>query len=450
MKAPMFALVDCNNFFVSCERLFRPDLEGKPVIVLSSNDGCAVARSNEAKALGIPMAAPAFKYREIIEKNNVIKFSANFELYGGVSKRIIDVLSTITPHLEVYSVDECFMDLSALDIKDLTRWGTEVKRLIQTWVGIPVSIGIAPSKTLAKLASNIAKKDPAKTGVLHLDPKLQDQILQLGWQQLNNRAARSDPAVGLYWDLLSSVGVDEVWGVGRKIAPKLRAEGVATALDLANMRPRHAQKIMGIQGRQTVAELRGQSCWPIEQLGKVPKSISSTRTFGSDTNDFNVIESAIANFSANAAFKLRRAGCLATKATLFISTSRFKPGYVWASQDISLNTPTSDTGHIAKILTDNLLYIYKPHTPYHRAGIILYDFIPEGSLQTNIFNTYNLARSDESKRRMNAVDVINGRYGRQTIKFAAEDMAPKWQPKQNMRSPRYTSRWGELPIIKAC
>ena len=222
----IFALVDCNNFFVSCERIFRPDLEGKPVVVLSSNDGCAVARSNEAKALGIPMGAPAFKYRDVFERHNIVKFSANFDLYGDISRRIITILTTITPKIEVYSVDESFLDLSELAITDYTAWGEMVREKIMQWVGVPVSIGIAPTKTLAKLASDRAKKEPDLRGVLDLatiTPEARNEYL------------RAFP-------------IEDIWGIGRKLSPRLRAIGVGTAGQLADLRVQQAQQLMGIHG----------------------------------------------------------------------------------------------------------------------------------------------------------------------------------------------------------
>jgi DNA polymerase V len=426
MKKPVFALIDCNNFFVSCERIFRPDLEGKPVIVLSSNDGCAVARSNEAKALGIPMAAPAFKYRDVIRRNNVIQFSANFELYGDVSKRIVDILTTVTPRIEVYSVDESFLELSNLPIEDYVAWGHKVRELILKWVGVPVSIGIAPSKALAKLASDRGKKLPGLGGVCSfVGPNAESPSSHM-----------------------QRVMVSDIWGIGWRLAPKFKGEGIMTAWDFACMRPRHAQAIMGIHGRQLIAELNGTSCWPLEQVGKVRKSIMSTRTFGEDTGEFNVIEAAIASFAANAAFKLRRSGQLTTKAALFITTDKHKPGYRRLGQEIRFEVPTADTGLLASALAHGLKEIFQPQMGYHRAGVLLYDFVPAAYVQTDFFGSFSHSKHDESTQRMDVIDAINQRFGKRTIKFAAEDLAAKWQPKHNLRSPRYVSHWAELPIIK--
>lgn len=422
-RKPLFALIDCNNFFVSCERVFRPDLEGRPVVVLSSNDGCAVARSNEAKALGIPMGAPAFKYKEVFEKHQVVKFSANFDLYGDFSRRIINILTTITPRIEVYSVDESFLDLSQLPIRDYTEWGRVVRAQILQWTGIPVSIGIAPTKTLAKLASERAKKDPLLAGVL--------DVANI------STAERAD--------YLEYFPIEDIWGIGWHLAPKLRAEGVGTAQDIANLHPRRAQQLMGIHGRQMVAELNGISCYPLGLEDKRPQTIAATRTFGEDTSDYNSLEAAFATFAATATFKLRRSNQLAQKIALFLVTNKHKPGFSHWNQEIQFTTPTADTGLIIHEVQRALQTIYNPAVQYHRAGIILYDFVPEGALQTDLLQPEMIVQHNAGTRRMQAVDSINNRYGKHQIHFAAEDLATTWRPKQFLRSPRYTTHWDELP-----
>lgn len=441
----IFALIDCNNFFVSCERVFRPDLEGQPVIVLSSNDGCAVARSNEAKALGIPMAAPAFKYRDVIQKHHVKQFSANFELYGNISRRITDVLTTITPNLEIYSIDESFLDLSDLTIGDYEAWGREVRTLIYKWVGVPVSIGIAPSKGLAKLASEHAKRTEIRALSIEAGTSsltAHSSLLQgAGALSLVNKPPEYISAI------LADTPVNDIWGVGRRLAPKLKAAAVFTALDFTKMSAHLTQQIMGIQGRQLHAELNGISCWPVQKIDKSPKSIAATRTFGEDTNQINVVESAIASFAATAAFKLRRSGLLASKASVFVTTNRFKPGYSQNFAQIDLPAPTADTGVISALLVRAFLDVYSPSVSYHRAGIVLYDFVPEGAFQTDIFSKEKVGELSKSTLRMNAVDALNQRFGKNTIGHAAEALAKSWQPKHNLRSPRYASRWTELPPV---
>lgn len=431
-KPPLFALIDCNNFFVSCERLFRPDLEGKPIVVLSSNDGCAVSRSNEAKALGIPMGAPAFKYRELFERHQVQKFSANFELYGNISRRITALLTSITPKIEIYSVDESFLDLSTLPIKDYEMWGREVRQMILDWVGIPVSIGIAPSKTLAKLANLRAKQDTELGGVL--------SFVEAG------DFAQFD--VNKAFQHMARTQVGDIWGIGWRLAPKIRGAGLGTALDIATAEPRYLQQLMGIHGRQMVAELNGTSCFPLEIEGKLPKSISVTRTFGEDTRDGDVVEAAIASFATRGAFKLRRSHQMCTRVSMFATTNKHKPGYATWSRELHLSQPTADTETLIKTLTGLFRGVYQENISYHRAGILLHDFVPDWQLQTDLLGLTDTTGHDIAKQRMQAVDAINNKYGAHKIRYAAEDLAQRWQPIRKIRSPRYVSHWEDLPRLK--
>ena len=419
-------MIDCNNFFVSCEKVFRPDLEGRPVVVLSSNDGCVVARSQEARALNIPMGAPAFKFRQFFAEHNVVQFSANFELYGDISRRITDLLINITPRVEVYSVDESFLDLSELAIDDYRQWGERLRTAIWRWVGVPVAIGIAPTKTLAKLASERAKKDPELGGVLNLA-----EASAIEQQQH-----------------LQAIPIKDVWGVGWRLAPRLRAEGIANAGQLAQLSPQRAQQLMGIHGRQMVAELNGLSCYPLELVHKKRQSIARTRTFGEDTNDLNSLEAAIASFATQAAFRLRHSGQLTRRAALFATTSKHKPDYRRWSREVIYETPTADSGKLISDLVALLGTFYTPEAQYHRAGVLLYDFVPANQLQTDLLGVVNIVDHEKAKSRMLAIDALNERYGRSTIRYATEDLGQRWQPKHNRRSPRYTTSLEELPTIR--
>jgi DNA polymerase V len=422
----IFALIDCNNFFVSCERLFRPDLENKPVVVLSSNDGCAVSRSNEAKQLGIPMGAPAFKYKYLFSEHKVTSFSANFELYGDISKRIASLLTTITPRIEIYSVDESFLDLTELPITDYEAWGRAVRQTIMRHVGVPVSIGIAYSKTLAKMASEIAKRDAHRGGAfsfVNLDPA--ERIDQLG-----------------------SMRVNDIWGVGHRLAPKLRADGVGTALQLAQLRPQRAQQLMGIHGRQMVAELNDVSCYPFARQHDSAKSIMRGRTFGEDTNQQHVLESAIANLATAAAYKLRREGLLARRIGFFANTNRHKPGYRSWSHEEKLVQPTADSGFIITTLVRKLNEVFLPSQQYHRLGVFLYDLAPDTALQTDLLGNVDGEAHDKSQARMQALDSINKKHGKGRIYYAAADLSKTWEPKHQIRSPRYVSQWHELPSAR--
>jgi DNA polymerase V len=420
----IFALIDCNNFFVSCERLFRPDLTGKPVVVLSSNDGCVVSRSNEAKALGIPMGAPAFKYRHLFKQRGVVRFSANFELYGDISERITRLLTGITPRTEVYSVDEAFLDLSQLDIKDYQLWGTTIQRRILQEVGIPVSLGIAASKTLAKLAAERGKKDAELNGVL----------------DLYGLPAKSRE---LY---LLKTPVKDIWGVGWRLSPKLKAEGIYNALDLAQSRPRRAQQLMGVHGRQMVTELGGVSCHALEIAGKVRQQVMKGRQFGHDIDSPAAIEAAIATLTARAAFVLRREGLQASRASVHLSTNRHKPGYIRRFKTIELATPTADTGLLTAKLIAAIADCLAPGRLYHRADVLMQGLVDENRLQPDLFGEVNVPGAEASHNRLAAVDAINRRYGKDKIYYAAEGLSDAWQPKHGSRSPRYTTNWEELPI----
>jgi DNA polymerase V len=423
MSARIFALIDCNNFFVSCERIFRPDLEGKPVVVLSSGDGCVVARSNQAKRLGIPMGAPVFKHRQLFEQHKITRFSANFELYGDISRRITALLATVTPRIEIYSVDESFLDLSELPVKDYAAWGREVRKSIMRHVGVPVSIGIAPSKTLAKLAAEIGKQHPGYQGSFSF----------VGLEEHRRQAA------------LGSMPVEEVWGVGRRLAPKLRAEGVATARSLAGMRPQHAQQLMGVHGRQMVSELNGTACLGLTPEHDPAKSILRSRTFGEDTNQLHVLEAAVATLSARAAFSLRREGLLSRRIGLFTNTNRNKPGYRRWVREVRLDTPTNDSGRVISILANELGAFFSDKQLYHQLGVFLYDFIPERALQTDLLGHVDTKNHSRAQSRMQALDLINAKWGKGKIYYAAEDLSNSWQPKHQIRSPRYVSNWDELP-----
>ncbi len=419
----VYALVDCNNFFVSCERVFRPDLENRPVVVLSSNDGCVVARSNEAKTLGIPMGAPAYQYRAVFETHKVVKFSANFELYGDISRRIVAILSAVTPRTEVYSVDESFLDISHLIIKDYTAWGRALRQHVFRAVGVPVSVGIAPTKTLAKLGADYVKKHPEHQGALDL-------------------VATSQEEQATYF---ARFPLEDLWGIGRRLAPRLRAEGLYTALDVRNLRPQRARQLMGLPGMQMVWELNGTNCHTLTPFDRPNKTIMRSRTFGEDARELSVLEAAVASMAARATHEARTEHQLARRITLFMNTSKHRPGFTRWQEDIRLDMPTNDGGRIISETLDRLRAIYDPRQPYHRAGVTLYDFIPDNALQVDLLQRINPAGHDSSRARMAAIDAINERFGRSRVHYASEDLGTTWQPKHHLRSPRYVSRWDELP-----
>ncbi|MBP9853119.1 MAG: Y-family polymerase [Patescibacteria group bacterium] len=416
----MLALIDCNNFFVSCERLFRPDLLKKPVAVLSSNDGCAISRSDEVKALGIPMAGPMHNYRVVVEKYGIVSCSANFELYGDISRRLRTLLTTVTPALEIYSIDEAFLDLAKLRIQNYEEWGRVIRDRIAQEIGVPVSVGIAPTKTLAKLANHKAKELPELSGVLHLT---------------NANTTK----------YLKSTPVRAVWGVGRKLAPKLLVEGVVTAYDLAHMRPKHAQQLLGIHGRIMASELLGTRCLQLQQTHKPQKMIARGRQFGADTNEWDVVESAVASMTARACLQLRREGQLTTKAFAVMRTNWRKPGYTTTVAAVDLREPTADTGVVCQQLIASLAQKFNTRLSYHKADVFLANFVQPNSIQLDLFGQIKPSAMATQARRMHAIDSLNATHQPQSVQYAAEKLSDAWTPRKNHASPRYTSQWSDIP-----
>lgn len=421
---PFFALIDCNNFFASCEQVFRPDLQGKPIVVLSSNDGCVVARSQEARALGIPMGAPAFKYKQLFTEYGVHQFSANFHLYGDISRRITELLTGITPRLEVYSIDESFLDISQLEIADYARWGRIVRQQIGQWVGIPISIGIGPSKTLVKLASEHAKREPSHGGVVVLKT---EQDIQ---------------------EFLVKTPIEDIWGVGRKYAPRLRAQGIGTAAELATLEPWQGRRLLSsVHGERLIRELRGQSCYPLERTHKDQKIISVTRTFGHDVSEQHSIEAALAHFTARASQKLRDSHQQATTLSIFATSDRHKPGYRYWHREAKFPHPTADTGELISVACRLFADIFDPAATYHRAGILLAGLQPAGYHQIDYFDRSVGYAAARSQARMAAIDSLRSRFGSNSVQYATEALSKDWQPRLGKRSPAYTTQWDELPLL---
>lgn len=412
----MYALIDANNFFVSCERLFRPDLEGKPVVVLSSNDGCAISRSNEAKALGIAMGAPLHAFRDIPNGNTVISFSANFALYANISERISACITAITPRIEIYSIDESFLDLSNLDIADYEQWGRELRARILRDIGIPVSIGIAPSKTLCKIAASYAKKHLEVAGAYVITP--------------TNRAAR-----------LHETTISDVWGIGWRLTPKLRAAGIHTAYDVASLRPRYAQQLMGVHGRQLQAELSGIRCLFVQQTNKLQQVISRGRQFGCDTSDFDTIRAAVTSLTAQACRELRREGQLAQHAYVTLRTNRNKPNYQRIMAEVHFATPSADTGTIASELVRTLEAAPRGRYSYHKAEITLSNLTSVHYVQQDALIPFVM-----DQNRSAVTDTITLKYGTHVLRQASELLSDSWRPKRDHLSPRYTTEWSELPV----
>lgn len=421
----VFALVDCNNFYASCERLFRPELVGKPVVVLSNNDGCIIARSNEAKALGIPMGSPYFKNRSVIEQNDVNVFSSNYALYGDLSHRVMSILQEMEPEVEVYSIDEAFIRLPAANIagKNLTSHGLALRRTIKQYVGIPVSIGIGPTKTLAKIANRIAKKDAHCQGVFDLTT----------CDDLDS--------------LLAGIEVGDIWGIGRKNNEKLNRQHIFSALDLKNSDEEWIREHLSVVGLRTVMELRGTPCIPIDHEPVPRKSVVCSRSFRKPVFSLCDLGEAVSSYVSVAAEKLRNENLTAANLHVFLRTNRHRKNLPQHSGSlmVSLDQPTSSTPVLIRAARQGLKKIYKKNFAYQKAGVMLTELTRSTMRQQNLFQ----APPEDNGAVMTALDQINSRWGRNTVQYASSGLDKPWCMSQEHKSPAYTTRWDELPLVKA-
>ena len=417
----MFALVDVNSFYASCEKVFRPDLWEKPVVVLSNNDGNVIARSKEAKALGVAMGEPYFKRKKFFKKNGIAVFSANFTLYGDLSDRVMRKLATFTPDIEVYSIDESFLDLSGFE--DLQGYGETIRDTVFQNIHIPVSVGIAPTKTLAKLANHVAKKNTKYKGCCYLqDIEQVDRIC-------------------------GGINVEDVWGIGHRYARMLARRNVFTVADFKKLPEQWVYKNMTVVGLRTFKELHGKSCIALEDAVPSKKAICTSRSFGKPLTELTAIEEALATFGANAARKLRKQGTCTSMITVFLETNPFQidnPQYR-NSQMISLPEPTDSTLIINRYACYVLKLIFREGFQYKKTGILLTDFTPQKDHQLNLFSDYNF---DKHCKIMAACDVLTKKYNKQLIKTAREGTKEPFKMRQEKLSPRYTTRVGDMPKVK--
>jgi DNA polymerase V len=419
----IIALVDCNNFYVSCERAFNPALNNKPVIVLSNNDGCAVALSNEAKQY-IEMGTPIFKCMDIVRKHKIQIYSSNYTLYADMSRRVHEVLFDFSPNVENYSIDESFLSLNGFKNVDLTDYGKQIRAKVLRWTGIPTSVGIAPTKTLCKIANKLAKKNKMCQGVLDLT---------------------NHPRID---DFLASVNVGDIWGVGWQYTKLLKRHGFNTALDLRNAHDGFIRKHMTVQGLRTVWELRGESCIELEEVVPDKKQIVSSRSFGKDVGDYKELSEAIATYATRAAEKLRSQNSICGHISVWIETNRFKPENPQYSNAIScrLPEPTAYTPMLIKYALYLLKRIYREGYKYKKAGVTLLDLVPANETQLNLFVKFD---NTKHKNLMKAMDSINTQWGRETVRSGASGYERVWSMKRAMLSPRYTTDWAGIVIAKA-
>ena len=418
----MFALADCNNFFASCERVFRPDLQGKPVIVLSSNDGCAIARSNEAKALGIKMGDPLFKIRDIVQKHRVAVFSGNMTLYGDMSQRVRWVLEEYAPSVEAYSIDECFLDLRGMKNIDLDAYAKEISAACWRQTSIPVSVGIAPTKTLAKIASKLCKQYPKLKGGCYMHrPQDIEKVL------------RKYP-------------IEEVWGIGRKSVPKLKIRGVHTAYDFTQLPEEMVQTLFGITGVRTWRELRGVPSIEFEDGFEAKQSICVSRSFSTEIYEVAELQEQVANFASSVAEKLRGQRSVAGELVVFAYTNRFKEQepQTYTNGLVSFPTPTADQRTIVTEAVHTLQKIFRRGYGYKKAGVIATKIRSEGDVMHSLFE--DKAALEREHRITSALDSINAAFGRGTVKLAVQGSGTIKTTSEN-QSPHYTTRWSDIPKV---
>lgn len=418
------ALIDCNNFYVSCERVFNPALKRKPVIVLSNNDGCVIARSQEVKDLGIKMGVPWFKVQNLARHHKIIVFSSNYTLYADMSNRVMKIISEFAPNQEVYSIDECFLDLTGFKHLGLTDYGQRIRSTINRLVGLPVCVGVGASKTLAKLANHIAKKCAIFDSVCNLNEITQNTL-----------------------DLLfSKIKVGEVWGVGRRIEKKLAKLGVNTVFDLKQSSPQALRKQFSVLMERTIRELNGESCIPLEEIAPLKKQLVCSRGFGIPVSSLSELSEAVITYATRVAEKLRRQRSVTAMVYVFIQTDPFKkkdrqynPGRL-----IHLTNPTDDTRILINAVLTGLKSIYKPGFAYKKVGVLLDDLLPSNQHQKSLFDDKEAQAHSEFL--MQAIDGINNTMGSGTIKFLGEGLEKQWRAKAERKTRCYTTRVDEIPV----
>ena len=421
------ALIDCNNFYVSCERLFQPWLEGRPVVVLSNNDGCVVARSAEVRALGVKMGAPWFQLKDLARQHDIISFSSNYTLYADISNRVMSVLAEFSPQQEIYSIDECFLDLDGFPHLQYSDYGQHIRATIKQWLGLPVCVGIGVSKTLAKLANHIAKKRSAYAGVCDLS---------------------SLPAVARE-RLLARIAVGEVWGVGARTAARLATLGIVSVLDLQRAAPKAMRAQFGVVLERTVAELNGEACHTLETLAPPRQQIMVSRSFGSAVHTLEGLQQAVTAHVTRAAEKLRRQLGLAGAVQVFIRTNPFKPA---ASQYqrgllVPLALPSDDTRQLLRAAQAGLQHIYRPGYAYQKAGIVLTELIPAAHRPRSLFD--DPVAQARSNALMRTLDSINAKMGRHSLRLLGEGRDKSGGVRRERVSRHYTTQLGEIAVARA-
>lgn len=413
----MFALVDCNNFYVSCERVFNPKLQGQPVVVLSNNDGCVVARSSEVKALGVPMGIPFFKIKDLVDRDNIQVFSSNYALYGDMSQRVMQTLAHLCPGLEVYSIDEAFLDFSGFQAHPL-KHGQAIRQTILQWTGIPVSIGIAETKVLAKVANKLAKQ---QAGVLAL-------------------------SVLAVHSALADLPVEDIWGISKRWGQRLRALNINTAAELQATNPSMIRQQFNVVMERIVRELRGESCLPLESVVNPQKSLVVSRSFGEPVTTLTDLKQAVATYVSRAGEKLRSKGLMTTHLTVFAQTNRFQDNFESPSASLTLLKATNHTGKLVGYALRCAESIYQNGRSYKKAGVVLQDLSPSQTVQHTLFDPPDDEREDKL---MDTLDSINQKLGRHTLRYGAMGLKQNWVMRCSQRSANYTTDWTDLLTVQA-
>lgn len=419
----MFALVDCNNFYASCERVFNPKLNKKPIVILSNNDGCVISRSNEAKALGIPMGAPAFKYNPLFKKNKVHVFSSNFPLYGDMSSRVMSILSTYTPNIEIYSIDEAFLELKGFENYDLEEYGKEIRKKILKWTGIPVIVGIAQTKALAKVANRISKKFDKKTKGVYVISSEEKRIKALKWLK-----------------------IEDVWGIGYKHSERLKNHNINKAYDFIKLPDNWVRKQMSVVGLRLKKELEGESVLSLEENRSPKKAIATTRSFEKNLTCFEDLKERISTFSICCSEKLRSQKSSCNSIYVFIKSNRNQKNKSQYQNGLVMTLPYGSNSSItiSKYAVEGLRKIYKKGIEYKKAGVIVLGLIPNRRLQLNIFEKEN----PKHEVLMKTLDFITKKEGPNKIKLASQDLKRVWKMKQTKLSSRYTTELNEIISLK--
>jgi DNA polymerase V len=416
------ALIDGNNFYVSCERIFNPRLEGKPVVVLSNNDGCAVARSNEVKALGVKMGTPWFQMKDLARKHGIIALSSNYALYADMSNRMMSVLAQYSPDQEVYSIDECFLGFVGFSHYDFVAYAQSMRRQVRQWVGIPVCVGIAETKTLAKLANHCAKKSLA--GV--------DSVCDLTRMSEAERSA-----------LFAAIEVGEVWGIGPRLSKQLANRGIGTVEALRRADPKAIRREFSVVVERTVMELNAVPCLSLEEVAPAKQQIMSSRSFGNYVYDLEPLKEAVASYVATAAEKLRGQGSVAGMIQVYVRTNPHKENAPQYSKGLTipLPDPSDDTLYLTRVALWGLRRIYRPGFAYQKAGVVLMNLTDAANQQASLFGTHR-----NNDRVMAVMDRVNAVWGRGTLRSAATGIAKSWAMRRERMSPRYTTEWDQLPV----